>query len=139
MKQVVIVDDSEDLRMLVVLAIERIAPGLPVRVFSNAESCLAAMASGQVDPLLLLIDLHMPGMDGAALAAGIRRLPGPGAMVRIVMMSSTEAGADVRRACAAGVSSFVRKPGGTQDWAQLLGVVLPYWLHVDQATSAWAT
>ena len=61
-------------------------------------------------PDLILLDLHMPHIDGAALIREIRRRTSPDEYLPVVIMSSDESPAARRRALAAGATDFLAKP-----------------------------
>ena len=60
-------------------------------------------------PDIVLLDIVMPVMDGFAVCAAIRKLPG-GAHVPIVMMTGLDDTASIHRAFEVGATSFVTKP-----------------------------
>jgi CheY-like chemotaxis protein len=70
-------------------------------------------------PHLILIDLEMPKMDGAAACAAMRQEPALAA-TPIILMSATGSEENRRRCLAAGCTEFVVKP---QKPEELLGLV----------------
>ncbi|MCT9809464.1 LytTR family DNA-binding domain-containing protein [Acidovorax sp. Be4] len=57
-------------------------PALPPLVVQQADCADAAWALLQTQPIaLVLLDIHMPGLDGLSLAARMRSLPRPPALV----------------------------------------------------------
>lgn len=57
-------------------------PSLPPLVVQQADCADAAWALLQTQPIaLVLLDIHMPGLDGLSLAAHMRSLPQPPALV----------------------------------------------------------
>ena len=73
----------------------------------------------QVQPHLILIDLEMPQMDGAAACAAMRQEPAL-ASTPIILMSATGSEENRRRCQKAGCTEFVVKPQKPED---LLGLV----------------
>ena len=61
-------------------------------------------------PDLVLMDLHMPHIDGAALVKEIRRRTSPDEYLPVVILSSDESPDARRRALAAGATDFLLKP-----------------------------
>lgn len=59
---------------------------------------------------ILLLDLHMPGLDGFAVAEKIRRNPGPNRDMRIVAYTSEPAHLARAKALRCGMDGFVAKP-----------------------------
>ena len=63
MKQILVVDDDDDLREMMALTLW--SNGYAVTEASSGEEALAAVAQGPEAPCLVLLDLMMPGMSGA--------------------------------------------------------------------------
>ena len=67
-EEVWIVDDDSSIRWVMEKALTR--AGLSCRVFASADGVLDAMAS--VEPMVVISDIRMPGMDGIQLLSQIR-------------------------------------------------------------------
>lgn len=78
-----------------------------VNVTDGAEA-VAAAASGDFD--LVLMDLHMPRLDGVAAANRIRELPPPANQVPIMALTADNAGSEKQRCLEAGMDDFLEKP-----------------------------
>lgn len=74
----------------------------------NGAEALASVAGGGID--LVLMDIHMPVMDGLTSAQHIRALPGPQAQVPMVALTSDFRDDLVHRAWQAGMSVVLSKP-----------------------------
>ena len=78
-----------------------------MRVVAEApDGALAVQAYTQHRPDVALMDLRMPGLDGASAIAAVIRLD-PGA--RIIVLSTYDADDDVNLALAAGARGYLRK------------------------------
>jgi two-component system response regulator len=130
MRNLVVVDDSADQLELIGIAIESLGCDTPVACFTSGEDCIAAIERGAVRPGLILLDVNMPGLDGPAAAARIRQLAA-GRLVTIVMMSTSDQPADVRRSLEAGADSYVMKPVGHRTWNEVLAGLGRYWHDMD--------
>ena len=104
MPKVLVIDDDATIRVLLenLLALE----GHHVILASDGESGLRRVEEEQPD--LVVLDVMMPGMDGFEVLSRLRERPGP--PLPVVMLTAMIGDADVWRAWAGGVSSFVAKP-----------------------------
>ncbi|MDF1613685.1 PAS domain S-box protein [Desulfurivibrio dismutans] len=98
--------------------------GLQVRVANHGGEALVALAKEKFD--LVLMDLHMPVMDGYEAARRIGELPDH---PPVIAMTAAVMAEDRERSRAAGMVDFVAKP---IDPAELVAV-LSRWLPADQA------
>lgn len=111
--RVLIVDDTEDIRLLVRIGLEA-DPRLEV-VGEAGDGAAAIDAARTLDPDAVLLDLRMPRMDGLTALPHLRQAA-PGA--RIVVFSAT----DMLRgqALAAGADAFLDKSAGPAVIAETL-------------------
>jgi CheY-like chemotaxis protein len=130
MSEIVLVDDDADQVQLMLLALRSIGLRRPVVTFGSGEDCVAAIEQGRIKPGLIVLDVHMPGLDGPQTAERLRRLPATRA-VPIVMLSTSDQASDVRRARAAGADSYVVKPRHNQTWHGLMSTLTHYWTETD--------
>jgi CheY-like chemotaxis protein/HPt (histidine-containing phosphotransfer) domain-containing protein len=83
--------------------------GARVTVASDGRAALAMAAEGSLD--LLLLDLHMPELDGFEVVEAIRqRERATGAHLPIIALTARSSGRDRERSIAAGVDDFLSKP-----------------------------
>lgn len=129
-----LVDDSESELELMRHYLNEWAHVVAIDVARNGREALECLArpsakGGQAPkPALVIIDQKMPLMDGIEATSAIRgmgydRLP-------IVMWSGSIDPDDVRRAYAAGVTSYLRKPTGAAEATAALQAVARYWLDL---------
>ena len=64
----------------------------------------------ECDPDLVLLDLHMPGLDGIAVLEQLRAAAIPQSHLPVLMLTGDSSAASRRRALAAGATDFVTKP-----------------------------
>ena len=105
-QQILIVDDSEMNRTILS---EILKSDYRIVEAANGEECLEKMHQHSGDIALVLLDLVMPGMDGFEVLDYMNRnhtiedLP-------VIMISSEDSEASVRRAYEMGVSDYVSRP-----------------------------
>jgi len=103
-KRILIVDDVEQNREL----LESIVTSLG-HESEMAEDGVEALAKLKLDIDLVLLDVHMPGMDGFEVARRIRQDPDVGD-IPIVMVTALTSKEDRLRAVEAGANDFITKP-----------------------------
>ena len=82
--------------------------GHSVTVVTDGASALAAARGGGFD--VILMDVHMPGMDGIDATRAIRTLPGADGRVPIVGLSASVMKDEIDLCFAAGMDEFLAKP-----------------------------
>ena len=94
---VLVTDDNETNRAILAEVLENWGM-TPVLADSGADALarLDAMITSGTQPRLALLDLMMPGMDGIALAAEIRKRPALDAMRILIMSSAGYSGGEAR-------------------------------------------
>ncbi|HEY0650192.1 MAG TPA: ATP-binding protein [Phenylobacterium sp.] len=103
----VLLAEDNDVNALLATEILR-QVGLGVERVSNGEQAVAAVARGGYD--LVLMDVHMPVMDGLEATRRIRAMPGPAGRVPVVAMTANAMKSDEDACRAAGMDDFVSKP-----------------------------
>jgi len=121
-KRVLIVEDNDDNRKILVYRLRRIAE-LEIDEAANGVEALEAVATHTPD--LVIMDVHMPVMDGLEAARRIREFDDDRGTVPIIALTAEPL--DERRAdeCS-GVTDFLQKP--IIDPAALRAKVT-YWLE----------
>ncbi len=113
-------DAGADLRPLRILLAEdnavnqKVALGLlkpgghQVDVANDGRAALALAAANDYD--VVLMDMHMPNMDGIEATKAIRALPGARGAVRIVAATAGALQSDIDRCLEAGMNDYIAKP-----------------------------
>ena|SRR6266567_3669773 len=105
MKRVLIADDKATSRELIRTVLETCGHAI-----SEASDGIEALRyAREFEPDLIILDLHMPGVDGFGVLAELRR-DGKFAATPIMALTASAMQGDRERAIAAGFDSYVSKP-----------------------------
>jgi len=85
--QVLLIEDSRHFQNLVAMLVRQQFPGVELHLADDGIAGLAM--AGKLQPDVLLVDLLLPGIDGATLIAGLRTHAAFGAM-RLVVVTSLQ-------------------------------------------------
>ena len=106
-RSILLVEDGEINQKVAVEMLKRC--GHRVTVATNGREALAAVSRSPFD--LILMDVHMPEMDGLEATAEIRRREeGTGAHIPIVAMTGNAMKGDLEKCLAAGMDGYLAKP-----------------------------
>jgi len=118
----VLLAEDNDINALLATEIVR-QVGLGLERVANGAEAVEAVAQGGFD--VVLMDVHMPVMDGLEATRRIRRLPGAASRIPIVAMTANAMKSDEDECRAAGMNDFVSKPFKADEFvAALLRVLL---------------
>jgi two-component system, cell cycle response regulator DivK len=105
MKKVLVADDRATGRELVRAVLENSGH----QVFEAGDGNEAVEQARQIHPDLIILDIHMPGLDGFQVIEKLRRAEGFAATPIIALTASAMMG-DRERAMAAGFTGYITKP-----------------------------
>ncbi len=118
--RVLLVDDNEVNRWVISRALESL--GMHTTLADSGAHALDAVTHAASTPSrfdLVLLDAHMPGMDGFATAQHMLALPGC-VDLTLVMLSSAGLKGDAQRAKEVGFEAYLSKPFTRTELTQLL-------------------
>ena len=119
MGTVLVVDDDDDIRDLIVVALSR--HGFEVRSFADPLSALAFATATRCDAAVL--DWSMPTMDGGELCARLRELSDL-REAPIVILTAHADSATRDQAFAAGATRYITKPFSLKHLAAVMEELL---------------
>jgi two-component system chemotaxis response regulator CheY len=104
--KVLIADDSLTIRMMLKSLLKQIEI-TDVAEAGDGAQALELVGKGSVD--LLLLDIHMPQMDGLQCLAEVRKQPAT-ARLPVIIVSSDASPEQMARARELGATAYIRKP-----------------------------
>jgi two-component system OmpR family response regulator len=102
---ILVVDDDPDIRVLVAELLR--LSGYETATAASGEDALAKLDGG-LDPILVLLDIQMPGLDGWATLRAIRE--SPKAELPVVLCTVRAGLADLQRGWKLGCDGYLVKP-----------------------------
>lgn len=133
---ILLVEDNPDDEELAVMALQSAGLRLPIVVARDGVEAIdhlmgsGAMA-GRGRPLIVLLDLKLPKVDGFGVlkrireTEGLRNLP-------VVVLTSSDTDDDIDRSYALGVNSYIRKPVAFEAYKSTIGALGQYWLTLNE-------
>lgn len=87
-------------------------------------------------PLVILLDIKLPGLSGFELIEWLRRQAAPLKRIAVVMLTSSGHQVDVNRAYEVGANSYLRKPDKHSELIELLASFNDFWLTRSELPDA---
>lgn len=113
---VLVAEDNPVNQRIMMAALQKL--GCTFLIVENGDAAVEAAGGGAFD--LVLMDCHMPNMDGFEATRRIRQLPGLMAKTPIIAVTAAVFEEDTRRARAAGMDDILSKPFTRDQIAVLL-------------------
>ena len=132
--EILLVDDNEDDVFLTREAFESASLRVNLQHVDNGEKCLQYIRkqgayAGASTPDLILLDMHMPVMDGYEVLSEIvkddrlRHLP-------VVVLSTSYEAADIHKMYGLRCNSYITKPVDFDNFVKTIAQLSGYWLTV---------
>ncbi len=128
MTRILLVEDNPGDAQLVRMALTEALPSARLSVAADGEAALARLRDEGGPPDLMLLDLNLPRLSGHEVLAAVREDEDPAVRrLPVVVLSSSDAEADVRRSYELGASSHVAKPADVDQLFALIETLTRYW------------
>ena len=123
--RIVLAEDDRTTARLIEVALERTRISHELHLVHDGDQAIAALEQAATD--LLILDLYMPGKNGFDV---LEHVKGTEHLLRVpvVMFSSSESPADVKRAYDLHANAYVFKSANLPDLCRALDSVLHFWL-----------
>lgn len=135
---VLLVEDNPDHAFLIVRSLSRL--GVASEQITHVLDGAAALdvLDAGLAPDLILLDLRLPKIDGLEVLARLKADPAR-QRIPVVMLTTSRAEADVARAYAHHVNSYLIKPPRLDALRALMAQVVGYWLETNEPPPATET
>ncbi|GAB3796717.1 response regulator [Spirosoma humi] len=125
-----VVDDQADFRFIVQKLFSLSFPQYPVILFEHGQALLNALPQLEQLPSLILMDRHMPVMDGYQTLLQLKQNPAY-QLIPVVMMSAEANSDEIRDCYRAGANSFIRKQVEFKNQLDMITQMGQYWLQTN--------
>jgi two-component system chemotaxis response regulator CheY len=115
-KRVLVVDDSQTMRMLLLFYVIKMMPGVKVTEAGNGAEALEWLKKQDMD--LILTDMNMPVMDGAGLITAVRQELKRDTPI-IIITTRGEHG-DRERGMLCGANGYITKPLDIRQFREMI-------------------
>ena len=123
------VDDQADNRFLLYHIFKSHLSRYTLRLFGSGQELFEHLAATQERPGLILLDLHMPELDGLQTLTLLKKHP-EWKIIPVVMWTSSEDKDYIDQSYQAGVDSYMVKPTHPDEFKEMLEKICQYWFEV---------
>ena len=135
--KILLVEDMTADALLLREALIDVGLGTDLVIAQDGREALDELNSGRALPGLVLLDLNLPGVSGRDVLDGIRndkRL----ASLPIVILSTSNAPADVSFAYGHRANAYIRKPNGFVPLRNVARAIQDFWVRTATLPSSFA-
>jgi two-component system, response regulator len=133
--EVLVVDDSDNEAALTLDSLRKAAPDVTVLRLTDGQQAVHFLCAtdgfiGRAGglPKLVILDLHMPGMDGIEVVQALRARPEMQELA-VVMWTSSNNPLSIERALQAGASAYRIKPPSLDAYRAEIHMIVQRWLQ----------
>jgi CheY-like chemotaxis protein len=136
---ILLVEDNPDDADLIAYAFRKAGIAAELRVVDDGEKAVDYLAGTgpyadrdlNPVPVLVLLDLKLPRRSGFEVLAWMRQHPST-SLLTVVVLTSSNQDADVRRAYVLGANSYLVKPVSRDALLDMVRTLNYYWLFLNQ-------
>lgn len=140
MGMVLLVDDDEDDRMLMRMALHSLNASVPMTEFENGSQLLAFLqqteAAGSAG-FIIVLDKFMPILDGFDTLAMLKQHP-DFARIPVVLFVNPQDDQDMERCTSLGATACLIKPLHYDEMLGIMQTVYSYWQHSNHPPATGA-
>jgi CheY-like chemotaxis protein len=131
-REILVVEDSSLDTKLVLWALDQNKRGKNVVTMDDGQQAMAYLREKQagLHPALILLDLNLPMKDGWQVLSECKSDPALRA-IPIVVFSTSQLDADIKRSYSLGANSFISKPFDLDDFQRAIELIENYWLRLS--------
>lgn len=119
LKTIYLADDDPDDRYLICDAIKQIDPEIQIIESENGSDLLLSIQEKELPfPVLIVLDMNMPRMNGLETLVAIRSNPSHSAVPTVMISTSADPGL-VESAYKEGINDFIAKPSSFDEFREL--------------------
>jgi len=131
--EILLVEDNLGDIYLMRMALETVSSPVNLTVVNDGEEAIRRIlldkGSGAPRPDLILLDLSLPKRTGYEVLAAVRENPET-SCVPVLILSSSDASKDIRRAYELHANGYIRKPSDMDDLKSIVTGIENFWLSV---------
>jgi len=136
---ILLVEDSEADARLTTRALSRAGLAHPVVLCRNGDTALDYLrqhclpqARRESRPVMILLDLNMPGSDGRYV---LRQIKSHESLktIPVVVLTTSDDQHDIDVCYQYGVNSYIKKPAELADFMASMAKLVAYWFHTNLA------
>ena len=130
--RILLVEDNPDDELLTLRALKKGNFVNPVTVARDGAEALEFLIGSRAMPFgLVLLDLRLPKIHGLEVLQRLRADERT-KLTRVVILTSSAEGPDIKSGYSYGASGYVRKPVDFQDFVATVARLGMYWLMINQ-------
>lgn len=133
-RPILLIEDNLDDERLTIRALQRNQLTNPIQVARDGEEAIVALETSHPLPIMVLLDLKLPKIDGLEVLRYIRTQERIQLLPVIVFTSSGEE-RDIVESYRLGANSYVQKPVDFGQFIHAASQLGLYWLLVNEPTS----